>query len=156
MCQIVEFQMSTCLQLPLVSNRLSKRARSLWANRGAETYEELAAMIPRRSGPKGVPQKIKALTGLIIRAARVLAVDHSRLIRMQLELAEFQSPFQPPLEPLQLLARPTVHYDIVCVPLKVDSRIVFLHPLVEGKVQEYVCKKWADDSSLSEVIYYPK
>src|SRR5208337_4932875 len=147
-CQIVEFQMCTRLQLPLVSNSLSKRARSLWANRGAKTYEELTAIISRRSGPKGVPQKIKAMTVFIIRTARVLAVYHSCLVRMQAELAELQSPFKPLLEPFQLLARPTVHNDIVCVPLKVDSRIVFLHPLVEGKVQEDVGKKWADDATL--------
>jgi hypothetical protein len=104
----------------------------------AEAHEERPPSIARQPGPERKAQEVEALNGMAFKAIRVLAVGDSRLLRMYSQPATCQSRLDRSPKHFGLRLGTAVNDHIVRIPLERDLRMHFLHPLVEGEVEEDV------------------
>ncbi len=110
----------------------------LAANSWKKADEEHSVAINRRSGTKGVTQKVETVVRVNLSPVAIATVDDLRLCRMHFEPTRLQSLFDLTPDELRLRLRPAVNDHIVRVAFKRTVRIALRHPTVERMVQEDV------------------
>ena len=110
----------------------------LAAHSWKEADEEHSLAVNRRSGSKGVTQKVETAARVILSPIAVPTVDDLRLCRMHFELARLQSPFDLTPDELRLRLRPAMNYHIIRVAFERTVRIALGHPTVERMMQNNV------------------
>ena len=120
--QVVDGLVASPRKVP-TSHRLSHPRRCRIAHRRREVDEVLTPPILRPTRAKRVPQEGELLRGILPRPVVILAVDDVRLLRMDLQPALRQTTFDVRQDLLRLRLRPTVHDDIIRVPLERNVRV---------------------------------
>ena len=129
---------------PPAPNRIPKGLGRSWTDRRKKAHEELPAPILRAPRSKLVPQKLKGLVLPRTLPIVVLAVDDSRLGRVQLQSTFCEAPPQSIKKPARLPLRPAVRDDIIGEAGKRNLRMVPLHPSIELVVQEQIGQQRAN------------
>jgi hypothetical protein len=107
-------------------------------DRRTETDEKLTPVISRRSRPEGISKEVKTLAWPTTRSMQVFAVYDARLFGIQAEFALCQTLLNAFSDLLQLRVGLAVHNDIIGIPLKADSGMIILHPLIKTQMQKEI------------------
>src|SRR5204863_5388609 len=127
----------------LVPNFLRRFLRDGWYETTKDPFPTVR--FPR---PKREPQKVKLLVRVSLLPIGILAIDHFRLLRMQLQPTLLQPCRYFDTHQVRFPFCSAMDNDIVRVPLERQMSPISPHPQIERVVQKQIVQQWADHSSL--------
>src|SRR6266478_7943605 len=131
---------------PPAPHLLAHLGHRVRAHRRGEVDEELAPSILRPPRAKRIPQEIEPFLGIPAWPVVILAVDDTRLARMDLQ-PTLREPMSDALQDLlRLRLRPAVRDNIIRVPLEWHAGMNPAHPVVEREVQKNISHQRTDHS----------
>src|SRR5713226_1842743 len=123
---------------PPAPHLLAHLGHRVRAHRRGEVDEELAPSILRPPRAKRITQEIQPFLGILAWPVVILAVDDTRLARMDLQ-PTLREPMSYALQDLlRLRLRSAVRDNIICISLERHARMHTAHPVVEREVQKNI------------------